>query len=705
MIRRIPMPTRLLFSILLLCGPVLAPLQAADEPAEAELKVSGLGWWRNRELRVTLERLLGEDRGATLAGNEVEDAVFLLMSALEGEGYLRPIVEVVLTLPDGGMTRHLFDESLSTLLPRPLEVSVAEFQIREGVRYVFETVEVVGLDALPEQQAREMFRPADGLLPSRVERLYSPARLRRTLDALHHTLLQLGYAESIVEARDLQIDHRTGAVDLVVEVNQGARWQVESVQIQGGNAPGLEPVDLDRFTGRPWNTIWQQDVAAEIRQQHFRAGYPDVRVQLSHTLASPAGGERPVTVSVRTVPGPQVRIGTVEFSGHAHTRDTVLERRVRVESGDLLDPLELERTRYRLGQLGIFDSVDLRYEPSTGAVRNPVFVLDESGRWEASLLAGYGSYEQFRAGLELRQTNLFGRAHSSRLQLVQSVKSSRGDYTYSVPELFGETIDGSARLFGFRREEEAFLRKEYGGSVTLRRALPFLGADATLGYTYQALHSTENELETRVSDLDRVTVASVEFGLTRDKRDNPLQPRTGYRWYTQVEAASQALGGEVEYQRFEFGVSAHWNWRRGRWLHAGLSHGVLTTLGADSDRDLPVNKRFFPGGDSSIRGYQLGEASPRGADGRFLGAKTYVLLNIEAEQVLRGKWSAVLFFDALGSAARLASYPFEEELYSAGLGIRYQSIIGPLRLEYGRNLNPREGDPSGTLHFSVGVPF
>ena len=152
------------------------------------------------------------------------------------------------------------------------------------------------------------------------------------------------------------------------------------------------------------------------------------------------------------------------------------------------------------------------------------------------------------------------------------------------------------------------------------------------------------------------------------------------------------------------GGAYHTGWGRSRWVHLGLTHGVITTLGTD-DRTLPVNKRFFPGGDNSIRGYQRGEAAPRGADGLFVGAKTYALLNLELEQALTPNWSLVAFCDALGAAIALRDYPFQERLYTAGLGVRYQTLIGPLRLEYGRNLNPRAGDPPGTWQLSMGYPF
>jgi outer membrane translocation and assembly module TamA len=120
---------------------------------------------------------------------------------------------------------------------------------------------------------------------------------------------------------------------------------------------------------------------------------------------------------------------------------------------------------------------------------------------------------------------------------------------------------------------------------------------------------------------------------------------------------------------------------------------------------LPFNKRFFPGGDNSIRGYSEGEASPRNAQGQLVGAECYALATVQLEQALTPKWSLVIFSDSLGFAHSIADYPFDTGLFSVGGGIWWRTIIGPVRLEYGYNLNPRKGDPTGTLQFSLGFPF
>lgn len=114
---------------------------------------------------------------------------------------------------------------------------------------------------------------------------------------------------------------------------------------------------------------------------------------------------------------------------------------------------------------------------------------------------------------------------------------------------------------------------------------------------------------------------------------------------------------------------------------------------------------FTPAAKTPSAGYGRGEAAPRGTTGQFLPAKAITVVNLELEQALTSKWSAVGFTDALGGTESLAHYPFDYRLYSVGAGVRYNTIIGPIRLEYGRNLNPRPHDPGGTILFSVGFPF
>lgn len=676
----------------------------AEKAKHASIEVKGLGWWDDRQQRISLDRMLGQERGATLDANAIEDAAFLLLSALQEQGYLKPTIDTELVGSNGERRSIRFDPQLEATLARPFAAVAVRFRIAKGVRYEFSKIDLVGLKSLKSEAAREYFLGEKVLIRRGSARAYSPTHLRRALESIENELRRIGYADAKAAAETVQIDDKSGDVNVVVDVHEGPLWQARALEVEGVPENEAKP-GIQQFVGLPWSQFWQQDVTAAIREHFLRRGYPDVRVWLTPTAAEEHDGQRLVSVVAHVRPGELVHIGEIKFEGAEKTAESVLRRRVKSDPGQPLNVVAMDQARFRLSRLGVFDTVDLRYDPPTGPTRDPVFVLREGRELETNLLFGYGSYEQLRGGVELRQFNLFGRAHQTRLLLVQSMKSSRGEYSYTVPELFGESIDGTARVFGLQRQETSFLRQEWGGNVSLGAPVRWLGANASIGYTYQSLRSLDNTLETHTADEQQVTAASIDVNLVRDRRDNPLRPHQGYRWFAQAETASHYFGGSVDYQRVEFGGSYHTPWGRGRWVHLGFNHGLITTFGGSDDSQLPVNKRFFPGGDNSIRGYRVGEAAPRGPAGEFVGAKTYMLANLELEQAVTGKWSVVAFCDALGTAVRLADYPFSERLYSAGLGIRYQTLIGPLRAEYGRNLNPRVGDPAGTLLFSVGFPF
>ena len=683
---------------------VLLPLAAAkSDKASPRIDVDGAGMLRDRELRAALERLLDVDNRASLDANAIEDAAVILSSSLGEEGFQKPRIEIEAMLVDGGKKDLVFDPTFANPLPRPLEARAVQFKLKPGVRYHIDEVTFTGLNALPTPQARAFFRTDSTLLATARTNAYSPSRVSRAADAVLDELRQQGFAQSSVQAQS-EADDRTGKVTVRVEVKEGPRWEIIAVRYQREETDPVKLPAIEEWLTKPWSATMQEDIREAIRQAYYAEGFPDIGVHVEAEAGETRNGRKDAEVIATIVPGKHVTVGEVRFRGNATTRHGVLRRRVQLDSGDPLNLVAIERGRYRISRLGVFESVDVRFEPAEGPVRDPVFVVREGPRYETSLLMGYGTYEQLRGGVEHRQMNIFGLAHQSRLELVQSMKSSSGEYTYTVPELFGESLDGTAKLFGLQRREIAFLRQEFGLDLSLKRPVRRLGGEMMAGYTFQALRNRRNALSTQATDDKQVNVASLNFGLTGDRRDSPLRPRRGYHWSAGIEAADPRFGGEATYQRFEVAGGYHTPWGSGRWVHLGVSHGVITTFGSD-DATLPVNKRFYPGGDNSIRGYQRGEAAPRGTDGLFIGAKSFVVGNLELEQALTPNWSLVAFADAAGTAVSLRNYPFTERLYAAGLGLRYQTLIGPLRLEYGRNLNPRPGDPSGTWHFSIGYPF
>ena len=671
----------------------------------ADLHVRGLGWFNNRTAEQKLKLLRGDQKGAPLDANALEDAALVLISALSEQGYLEPVLTIETKSPDGHDVPYKLDARLEPALPRPLSVSAATLNFAKSRRFTLREITFTGLQAIKPREARAFFVGENTLIPLASERIYSPGRLQNAVGNLEEALRQLGYAEVEATPDAPQIDQTTGDVRIRIAVQEGRRWVVNALQFEIADGSAAPAELVGERIGKPWTSLWRQDTATAIRRWYYKRGRPDVEIKLTAQTALAVDGTKSVTVVAHITPGPEVRVGQVRFTGNTRTREAMLRRLVPGEPNALLDPVKFNNSQARISRLGVFRTVDLRYDPTDAATRDVVYDLSEGRRQEINLLAGYGSYEQLRGGVEWRHYNLFGLAHTDSLKLIQSMKGSSGDYTYTVPALFGTFTDGSARLFGMRREEFSFINKEYGANVSVLWPLRKLKLAVTTGYTFKHLSNTDIALANSTPTENPTNVASLDLGLVHDRRDNPLQPRKGYKLALQAELANRALGGEVVYQQFVFSGSYHTGWGKGRWFHAGYSQGLVTTLGAANDNGLPVSVRFYPGGDGSIRGYQKGEAAPRNAAGLFVGAKSYMQGNLELEQSLTTKWSVVAFGDALGTAASLKDYPFNEKLFSVGLGVRYQTIIGPVRVEYGHNLKRRPLDPAGTLLISIGFPF
>lgn len=689
-----------------------APTAHADSTSTnakpARIKVSGYGIIGNRELRrmlVTLE--LAGKKPLYLEPAFVEDAALLLSARVKRDGYLKPSLTMQLTLVGGGKMQVKAADLLENPLPRSLQIIEARFEIHKGILYYYQNLQFDGLESIPQKQARAYFVETDTLIHLKRARIYTPEQLERGLNSLTEVLDQQGYRDAKAEAAEVQRDDRIGAVSVRIRVQQGRRFFVRTVREEFFFSDTNQPLQTTVIApGKPYSRLWQQDFVLSLKTNLYRLGYPDTRVDIRTVQETTETNRVEMDVLATVHSGLLVHIGGLEFRGQKRTSRALLARRVRVQRGDLLNPIQVEAGRYRLAKLGIFDSVDLDYRPLGPGSREVIYRVKEGKTIDVSLLLGWGSYELLRGGVEANLNNLWGLAHHANVQAVQSFKSSSGQFIYTIPEFVGRDIDLFFDASALRREEVDFTRLEYGGGTGLHKYLQPASTDVSVRYNYQILNASDfsSVQEVASEGLTNPAVGSITIDVKHDRRDNPLYPHNGYKIFLNVQTATEYLGGDANFQRVEISTSWHHSLGGGRYLSLGLSQGADITFGSPAN-NLPFNSRFFPGGQNSIRGFNEGEASPRNAEGQLVGAETYTLGTVELEQALTAKWSLVVFSDSLGFARRIEQYPWDTGLFSVGGGLRWRTIIGPVRLEYGYNLNPRPGDPSGTLLFSIGYPF
>ena len=528
---------------------VLAPVggwsaEPVKEGKPAKLTISGYGLLAEREIKRSIRTLeLAGKKPAFFGTSFVEDAALIVSSRLKRDGYLEPSILVHLRLADGKEVQREVDELLENPLPQDLRIQAVQFKIRRGRLYHFQELEFSGLQSITEKQARSYFMETEALLHFKSARVFTAERLRRGVSSLSDVLDRQGYEEAKVEVPHEIRDEKTGAVKVQVSVQQGPKFIVRSVHeeffFENAAQPGRSAVV---FPNKPYSRFWQQDFIQGLKTNEYHHGYPDTTVEVRTTERISKGNQIEVDLLATIRTGPQVRIHGVKFEGEKRTKSGLMSRRARIKRGELLDPTRTEEGRYRLAQLGSFDTVELAYHPVDETDRDVLYRVKEGKTLNVSLLFGYGSYELLRAGVEAEQYNIWGLAHHARFKVVQSFKASSGDFNYTVPDLLGEGVDVFLHASGLRREEVSFLRVEYGGGIGAHKYFKPYATDVSVRYNYQILNAFNTVPAVATEGLTNPAVGSIILDLKYDRRDNPLYPRKGFKWFTSIESASDYLG-------------------------------------------------------------------------------------------------------------------------------------------------------------------
>ncbi len=685
--------------------------QTSDDAPRARLTVQGLGWIENLTLK-NLIRRARPDRTtpATYDATFIEDSGFLIANHVQRLGFLDARVTARATRPDGTTDSWTWSNAETPDLPRPYAAQRVDFDIQPGLRYYYEDLAFEGIEPHETERARAFFVRADGLLRTRAALRFGHDELQDALGNLRTALQADGHHLAQVTLESLDLDRTNATARARVRVTKGPTHTLRHVDVRVRDTPdGPVTHESVRALNRPYSRTAREDLQQSLAAAQYREGYPDASVRLSEPRTETGDdGVVAVHLAADVIRGPRTSLGQVRFESPVTLRNPDrLTARTRLE-GPWLDRLAVDEARTRLMQRGAYRQVRTRLEPSPDNpdTRDVVYELEPGRRLTADLLAGYRSYDLLYAGFDVVRRDIFGLGHIAELRASQSFKSTEGSLAYSIPDAFAEDVTVFSTLEFLHREEISFDREEIRTGAGIRKNFANTGHQLGLRYTYEILLAADAPFDPRIRSLDpneRVEVGALTLDWALDRRDSALRPRRGYQLAASLETATPEFGGDSRYLRPEVQASLHFPIRGGRYVHAGFRYTAVADPGDDGR--IPFNKRVFPGGEDSVRGYQRGEAGPRNADGNIVGAVSALVWMIELEQALTPAWSVVGFFDGVAQAATFDTSPVDETLWAAGIGIRWNSFIGPVRLEYGRNLNARPRDPAGTLHFSIGFPF
>jgi translocation and assembly module TamA len=432
-------------------------------------------------------------------------------------------------------------------------------------------------------------------------------------------------------------------------------------------------------------------------------GYPKAEVTTREIVADHQSNTVDVTLVVE--PGPAAQLGVLEVSGTEHMDPEFVRWQTGINPGAPYDPDTLKLARERLQRLGVFSSVAVQEDAAVGpdGILPIGFKLSERKR---RVIGGGVSYSTVDgAALESywMHRNLFGQAESLRFDASVSRIGAEGyqDLSYGLAATFRKpgviTPDTDLTLQVSAKRD--FVDAYESRSIAAKAGLEHRFSEELKGST--ALNVERTYVEDAFGENDYLIV-SLPTELDYDGRDDKLEPTEGLRGTVGVEPFADLLGGTVALATRGSVSSYRGFGEKDRTVLAGrVAAGSI--VGGDLE-DIPATRRFFLGGGGSIRGYEYRSVGPR-IDDEVVGGLSFWEASAELRFRMTEKIGVVPFIDA-GSAFEDPIPDFSEDVrLGAGLGLRYYTSLGPLRLDVATPLTPEDDDPSIAFYIGLGQSF
>lgn len=372
----------------------------------------------------------------------------------------------------------------------------------------------------------------------------------------------------------------------------------------------------------------------------------------------------------------QATIGKLELKGNEKTKDFVIMRELTMASGDVLNMNKLKTELWKVLNLGFFDEVIPHFEPTEDPdVVDLTIEVVERKTGTAAVGAGYGS-SGLMGYVEVAENNFRGVGQSLNLRAQFGTKEDMYDFGFTEPSLGSQKLSFGVNLYNIN-----FKGSEEDDEVGVNRGMDLRLGKPLTDYTRVYAKYRNSNYKPANKSLERIR--SINLSLYNNTADHPYNPTTGWRNTTTVEFAGRALGGNKDFSKFEQESIRYFPVRKGHTLalRASAGYGV---------GDLPEIDKFRVGGAETLRGYDTYE---------FTGNKM-VLGNAEYRFKLADNLQGVVFTDAGKAWADDETINLNELKVGAGVGLRIDTPIGMIRLDYGWG-----DEGKGETHFSIGQPF
>ncbi len=635
-----------------------------------------------------------------------------LLPVLSGEGVREEILEEGSRNLKGYLeTRGHSEAEVSISEQEEKGVRVLRYTIVPGRKFRVEYVRFQGNKVLSDRELLESVevRPTSLLNNS----TYSVTRLDEDVDALKTLYASRGYLEAdiIPLIRPLEDESDLG---ITYQCTEGPLSQTRAIGFKGNTAFTTE-VLLSRISLSPGKafspTLVERDRQA-LLGAYNDAGYLQVRVTAGTEKSSE---ENSYLVEFQIEEGTRFIVDRIIVLGNDHTRISVIEKQIKLKPGDPLSLGRLLQTQQALYRIGIFDQVRVVQQnpESTNPYHNVVVRLRESKRFTVRYGVGYQEREKLRGTLEFSDINIFGLARRADIRLRGSSVEQYVTFNVQQTQYRPLPVDSYVSLTASYRQDVSFDIRRLGATYQFSQPLSE-HSWGLLRYNFQNVRSfniqisdPEFEREDTPRNLSTFSVLYVN-----DSRDNYLDPSEGFFTSTDFSLTPKLLG-DNSYISFFTQNSYFRKFPTSLMTAISLRIGLIQPYNNSS---VPISERFFAGGSSSLRGFDTDYAGPLDpVTFKPTGGNALVIGSVELRRPVLSFIHIAGFYDTGNVFSTIRAIRFSGFSHTIGAGLRFKTPLGPLRIDYGYNLNlppglqypapPHEGLNRGHLFITVGPPF
>lgn len=524
--------------------------------------------------------------------------------------------------------------------------------------------------------------------------------LKQDIAKLNAFYLNNGFINAQVAEAEITFDAK--GIYINIPITEGRQFQVGNVDITGD--PLKVPKDklLASLSINKKDYFDRGSVIKDIEyltQACNDEGYAHAEVT---PLISPREKEQKVDITYQIERGNPVYFNRINISGNTKTRDKVIRRQLAVVEGDLYSSSNLKKSYQDLSRLRYFEEIDFQTEKSQNENLTDLNIrIKERPTGLFSIGAGYSASDAAMITAQISQQNLFGYGQILSLKANIGGRSTQYEISFTEPWLFDIPLWSKFDLWNFNRQFDTYNLASIGGGATFGYPL-WEYVTGYLGYRLSSdnVKDIQEAASIYVKKQAGTTISSsVTASLVRDTTNDNMFPSKGSRNSASVTYAGGILMGDASHTKI--GVTSSWFFALPLETVFGI-YGRAGYLTSNSSRELPVYERFVLGGISTLRG--LRDVGPRDpATNDLLGGQT--MMNFSAEFIFpfiaTAGMKGVLFFDT-GNTWN-GGYYFNDMRHTAGVGIRWYSPIGPLRLEYGFVLDRKKDESAGRFEFTIGM--